>query len=251
MVQPPRRSLIVWMTQRVGSSMLCQTLEETGLVGRPGESLNADDADSVLEKHGVRTIHELREKLWSDEETPNGIVGLKYGLVAYRHAAFTEAFRVLVDSAEPDEQTIWSAMFPRARHVFLTRRNKVALAVSWLRAIRTGRGHRRVDEPPLEPVSDDAYDYDAIAHLLVEANLREAATQGLFQAWGVVPLTVVYEDMIADYDATVRRVLEHAQVEPPRVIPSPTYVRLADDMSERWIQRFRLESQAQYERPVW
>ena len=60
----------------------------------------------------------------------------------------------------------------------------------------------------------DAYRFDAIAHLLLEACLREAAIQEFFTEGGIVPLTIVYEDFIADYAGTVQRVLDFLGVFP-------------------------------------
>ena len=242
------------MSQRVGSTMLAQALEDTGLVGRPREWLNAEDAQALLEQHGVADVHALRETLWTRGVTPNGVLGLKHGPVAYRDADFMRLFRDLVDAPDPNDRAVFEAMFPRPVHVFMTRRDKVRLAVSWWRAIRTGQhAHRRVGAPPLQRPPDDAYEYDAIHHLVVEACLREAAAQALFTRWEVVPLTVVYEDMIADYEATVRRVLAHAGEGSADsvAVPPPRYERLADDLNEAWVQRFREECQQTWPRRIW
>jgi LPS sulfotransferase NodH len=251
--QAPKRTLILWMTQRVGSSMLAQALEDTELVGRPREWLNADDGEALLRMHGVGTVRALREMLWTEGTTANGVLGLKHGFVAHRDASFIRLFRDLVEAPDPTPRAVWEAMFPRPLHVFLTRRDKVRLAVSWWRAICSGeRAHRRTGEPALAQPPDDAYLFDAIRHLVLETCLREAAMQENFAAWRVVPLTVVYEDMIADYEATVRRVLAFAGVDSAGVaVPPPSYERLADDLNERWVQRFREDAQRDWPKRVW
>jgi LPS sulfotransferase NodH len=54
---------------------------------------------------------------------------------------------------------------------------------------------------------------------------------------------VVYEDLVADYDAAVRQLLDfleipgHADID----IPRPAFDRIADEASEAWYQRFRRE----------
>src|SRR5690606_40803478 len=65
----------------------------------------------------------------------------------------------------PAEETsrprIWESAFPNHRHVFMTRRNKVRLAVSWWRAIQSGEWHVRTGESR-EPVDlSNAYSFDA------------------------------------------------------------------------------------------
>lgn len=167
-----------------------------------------------------------------------------------------------------DAHAVWQAFYPNAKHVFMTRRNKVRLAVSWWRAIKSDEWHRfsndlRMDyqgglhtEPsPAMKVADlrAQYDCDTIEHLFVESNMREAAIQEEFEATGIVPFTVVYEDLIAAYEPTVRAVLDFLEI-PERAgieIPSPALEKIADDVSEQWTQRFRGERQARWNAPAW
>jgi LPS sulfotransferase NodH len=93
--------------------------------------------------------------------------------------------------------------------VFVTRRNEVRLAASWWRAIKTGQWHRRGGEASADASADELYHYDAIEHLFVEASLKEAAMQEVFDRWSVIPHTVVYEDLVASFERTVRGVLEY------------------------------------------
>jgi trehalose 2-sulfotransferase len=85
------------------------------------------------------------------------------------------------------------------------------------------------------------YDHNALTHLLIEANLREAAMQEQFDLWRVVPYTVVYEDLIASYEATVRGLLDFLRIPGHQnlAVPQPAFDRLADEVSESWHQRFR------------
>ena len=70
---------------------------------------------------------------------------------------------------------------------------------------------------------------------------------------GIVPLTIVYEDFIADYAGTVQRVLDFLGVSPPEPfkIAPPLYDKLADEVSETWVQRFRRECQQGWKNIVW
>lgn len=178
-------------------------------------------------------------------------MGAKYGMSADLHRDLTELFAgVIPGVVDPDGRKAWAAVFPECKHVFMTRRNKLRLAVSWLRAIRSQEWHRpnRADTvvgeaPPRTSATEliDGYDRDGLEYLLVGANQREADMQDQFDRWGVVPYTVVYEDLVADYEATVRRLLDFLEI-PGRAdvaIPRPAFDRLADEASEAWYQRFR------------
>jgi LPS sulfotransferase NodH len=238
--------------------MVTQALEDTGVAGRPREWLNASSAGEVLAKQGATTVHELRDALWRKATTSNGIMGTKYGISEPLHGELTSLLAGLVPAApDPDERAAWAALYPSCKHVFMTRRNKVRLAVSWWRAIKSGEWHRPGRDAPtaFDPPSGRAerpkppddlvglYDYNALAYLLAEASLREAMMQDLFDRWRVVPYTIVYEDLVATYEPTMRGLLEFLEI-PGRhtiEIPAPAFEQLADEVSDAWAQRFQRE----------
>jgi trehalose 2-sulfotransferase len=249
---PPERSYIIWFTQRVGSTMLTQALEDTGLAGRPREWLNAGSGQELLARHGVPDAEELRRTLWRNGTTDNGVFGVKYAMTKKLHRELTTLFgSVVPGEPEEDGRLAWEAFFPRCRHVFMTRRDKLRLAVSWWRAITSEEWHRpnrarTVVGPAARPKASELegrYDYDALHHLLVETNLREAAMQEQFARWEIVPCTVVYEDLIASYEETVRGVLRFLEIPDAASVPvpSPAFDRIADEISESWYRRFRDE----------
>jgi trehalose 2-sulfotransferase len=241
----------MWFSQRVGSTMLTQALEDTGIAGRPREWLEDPAGHGLPAKYGVPDAVQLRDFLWQEAATSNGVMGAKYGMRADPHRKLTALFAgVIPGVVDPDGRMAWAAVFPACKHVFLTRRNKLRLAVSWLRAIRSQEWHRpnRADTvvgeaPPRTNAADvvEAYDHDALEYLLVEANQAEADMQDQFDRWGVVPYTVVYEDLVTDYESTVRHLLDFLEI-PGRAdiaIPRPSFDPLADEASEDWYQRFR------------
>jgi trehalose 2-sulfotransferase len=253
MVIQPERSYILWFTQRVGSTLLAQALEDTGVAGRPREWLNAASAADVMKKHGVATARELRHQLWRVATTPNGVLGIKYGMVPKLHEELIE----LMASVEPEYAApggtdrsyhTWGGFFPNCRHCVLTRRDKVRLAVSWWRAIKSGEWHRpnrpdtsmRVVEPKRPGALIDQYDFHAIRHLLGECSAREDAIRRQLDAWAIEAHTIVYEDLVAGFEATVRSVLEFLRVPDARAlsIPRPAFEPLAEQINDAWYERF-------------
>jgi uncharacterized protein (DUF1697 family) len=97
----PRQSYIIWFSQRVGSTLLAQALEDTGIVGHPREWFNAPSASSVLASHNVSTVDELRDVLWRDAQTTNGVLGIKYGMVPKLHEELTSMFGALGNHGQP------------------------------------------------------------------------------------------------------------------------------------------------------
>lgn len=248
MVKQPEQSYILWFTQRVGSTLLAQALEDTGVAGRPREWLNADSAVEVMKNHGAATALALRNQLWRVAATSNGVLGIKYGMVPKLH----DDLIALMASVEPGGITkssdAWRGFFPNCSHCFLTRRDKVRLAVSWWRAIKSQEWHRpnRSDTSvgvvqPNRPGSLlEKYDYSAIRHLLNECIAREDAIQRQLDAWAIEPFVVVYEGFIADFESTVRSVLEFLRLPQARTmnIARPAFEPLSDEINDAWYERF-------------
>lgn len=134
----------------------------------------------------------------------------------------------------------------------MTRRNKVRLAVSWWKAIKTQEWHRLSGAPPRSVDLSDAYSFDAIRHLYTECSMREAGIQEFFSEGNIVPLTIVYEDFIQEYEKTVRKMLEFIELDTRHLdISPPSLARTADLTSEEWTQRFREELQQGWTNRGW
>jgi len=82
--------------------------------------------------------------------------------------------------------------------------------------------------------------------------MREAGIQEFFSEGNIVPLTIVYEDFIQEYEKTVRKVLEFLGLDTINIkIPYPFLTPTADDISEEWVERFREELQKGWETRGW
>jgi LPS sulfotransferase NodH len=247
----PTLSYTIWFSQRTGSTLLCRALEETGVAGRPGEHLMAVSLDALYARHGISDPRELRSRIWNMAATSNGVLGLKFSMF---EPWFSTVVGTLAEVGGHDgtRPGIWENAFPNCRHVFMTRRNKVRLAVSWWKAIQSQEWHRTRGAQPRAGDIAERYSFDAIDHLLAEAAMRDAAIQEFFAEGRIAPLTVVYEDFIANYEKTVREVLGWLGLDSnAATLAAPAYERLSDGVSEEWVQRFRREKQAGWPNLGW
>lgn len=149
---------------------------------------------------------------------------------------------------QADGETFWAEVFPNCQHIFLTRRNKIRQAVSWWRAIQDEVWHLTNEESHANPDTfyEEKYNLDALKALLQELMLKECNTQAYFQANGIVPLTICYEDLVADYEGTVRDVLRYLGLYQPSMhIPAMHYRQTADHKSEIWVDRLRADLQGE------
>ena len=97
-----------------------------------------------------------------------------FGLRLQRHSAafFIEQLRRLHRSAITDRDAITAAFGP-TRYVYLTREDKLAQAISLLRAEQSGLWHAQADGRALEQLEstrETGYDYAAIAEQIATFN---------------------------------------------------------------------------------
>lgn len=225
---------------------MCDALAAAG-AGNPGEWLNPQGTSDLLAHFGVGDAVAARDELLL-RGTANGMFGVKFGCYQPHFDAVVDAFRGLPGCAQVNRAEVWQSLFPNGRHIFMTRRNKVRLAVSWWKLIQSGVGHRMAGEASGGVDVSDKYSFEAIENLVFQCVLREALIDEFFREAGIVPLTVTYEDFELDYTGTVRDVLDHLGLDSDVEIAPPAREKLADEISEGWVQRFRKEKQVR-ERP--
>jgi LPS sulfotransferase NodH len=245
----PRLSYTIWFTQRTGSTLLCKALEATGVAGIPNEWLY-----TWWKEQQWNNPVELQRQLWEHGSTSNGVFGLKHSFYEPHFTTLIEIFRQL-PGCLPNERNrvkVWENAFPAHKHIFMTRRNKIRLAVSWWKAIQGQEWHRLAGTHPKSVDLTDAYSFDAIQHLYSECSMREAGIQEFFSEGNIVPLTIVYEDFVQEYEKTVRKVLEFLELDTMNLsIPPPALAPTADEISEAWAQRFRKECQWDWTNRGW
>lgn len=229
-------------TPRSGSSVLGDALTHTGVAGRPTEYFNRRFWPDLFRRFGVTAATDYLERVVAETATPNGVFGTKVMLDADTAPTF-DALRERLGAPDLKDAEATRGAFPELRFVYLTRRDKVAQAVSYCRAQQSGVWRRYHGDEP-EPEGDAAFDYGAV-HAQVQAlTLREARWQAFFSELGARPHTVVYEDLVGEPEGTVRGILAFLDLEPPPAwsLPRLPMERLADETSKRWAERY-LEEQ--------
>lgn len=247
----PTLSYTIWFSQRTGSSLLCNALRSTGLAGQPEEWLLRQD---LCKEYNVTSHAALQKRLWKSAGTHNGVLGIKYSFHEPHFSLLLEEFRRFPGclTTASNRAVIWENAFPNHRHIFMTRRNKVRLAVSWWKAIQSQEWHSRSGRTPPSIDLSEAYSFDAIEHLYQQASMREAGIQEFFAEGNIVPLTIVYEDFIQQYEETVRDILDFLALDQSAVrIAPPYFSRTSDEVSEQWVQRFRQEVQSHWPNRGW
>lgn len=243
------RTYVIASIPRSGSTLLGNTLWDTHRVGAPKEYLNpmqVRDWEARLgPRWSVRARHRaLRgplvglagrgpwsrarlerylERVRARRTDPSGWFGLKL-----HHHHFAAWF--LDRGWDVDE------LLHVDRWIAITRRDHLAQAVSWARALQTGAwaSWQRPWRPPV-------YDAALIRGRLRAIEQAEAGWDAFFAARGIAPLRVTYEELVADRDTTVGRVLDFLGVDGPVELPPSSGARQADAVNTAWMARYRGE----------
>jgi LPS sulfotransferase NodH len=191
----------------------------------------------LARQHGVTEREDFLQLVYRVATTPNGLFGAKFmwNYVGWAMENFREMLRFSVATTEE----IFASVFPGLRVVHIIREDRLRQAVSWLRAAEDGVWLVSADEPA-QPQHEPVFQYDVIAGMMDLIAQGEAAWLDLYQKLDVEPLVVVYEEFsnASGYESTVRRVLEHLDLDYTIEIPSPRTMRQADHISDEWVDRF-------------
>jgi LPS sulfotransferase NodH len=130
---------------------------------------------------------------------------------------------------------------PDLRMIWLKRQNMVARAISHFRALQTGVWHRTSSQAGMTSGAQ-VYDFNLaeIHTLYCLGCFHEELWQRFFEEHEISPYCVTYEELVTDYESTIRRVLEFLGIEHPKMlIPPPLSLKQSDALSEEWEERYR------------
>jgi LPS sulfotransferase NodH len=243
----PSLSYLICCSERTGSTLLGNTLIDTGVAGKPRSYFNriahfnpriqrvlgnAQDDDGYL------------DRVVAAATTPNGVFGAKV------HWEHFQNLITKVDRGFPANQGTAAGSImerlvkrlPDLRFIWLVRRNVVARAISHYRVKKTNRW--QLDS---RWVTDDtggegepAFDFDEIDAFVRIGEAEDAYWREFFGAEGISPLNLVYEEMTKDLEGTVRRVLEFLGIRVQTInLPPPNLRQQADHRSREWEARYR------------
>jgi LPS sulfotransferase NodH len=219
-------------TPRSGSWFLCGLLASTGVAGRPHEWFWADTEQANRRAWAVSSFAEYIVRVRDAATTPNGVLGAK--LMWGYTADLLARLRQLGDASS--DLALIEAHFPSPRFVWIRRDDAVAQAVSWARAIQTGRWHHW---DPLMPQAAATYDREQIDALGAEIAADNAAWRAWFAANEIDPLEVRFENLVADPAGVTRTVLRFLGIAAGGVRITELTVRASDRLNEEWLGRYR------------
>jgi len=214
----PELCYFICCTQRSGSYLLCEALENTGLAGRPGETLPA----SMEPWHEGFTLDNYRAAFGAafSRWTSGGIFGAK--LMWPWFEDFTTKLEILARRTGTPVPELIGQIFPNPHYIMLTRRDKVRQTISlakgdWTRIWRST--DKQQPKRPIEELRIDPRVIDTEMRITIE---HETSFQRYFQRHQIPLFPVVYEELVDRYEETALEILDFLGIShPPDLVFGP------------------------------
>jgi LPS sulfotransferase NodH len=237
----PKISYVICAVQRSGSFLLCEALKNTSLAGVPEEYfLNNEEGwedGTWARQHGVKTRADYLNLVFEKGTTPNGVFGTKvmwnYFLTMVKNLQELPAYQGM------EAPQLMASLFPNVHYIWIVRRDKVRQAVSWAKAGQTdvyGWPKGETPVPKREPFFDFEF-MDLLHNLIIEG---EVCWQSFFEACGVQPFKVEYENLVEAYEPTALRILDYLKVSYPKNLAfgERRLQKQADALNEAWVKKY-------------
>jgi LPS sulfotransferase NodH len=271
----PSHGYLICCLERTGSNLLGEALLHTGCAGRPLEYFSPvlQDKPWMRDILGEDTLLTGFSKVLRAGTTRNGVFGIKIHWSHFRYLARglsspdqtlppvepggQEKLLAQLPDLVPTEELLrmlraragdrahfvaayrfLAAMVPGLRVVWLRRENMVARSISHCRALHSQVWSRSQSEAAKDAVPE--FDPVRLHKMYVLGLFQDESWQWLFGELGVQPYCVTYEQLVEDYEPTVRGVLNFLGLGDFAGPISPTRLaRQADGVSQEWEARYR------------
>ena len=248
-------SYIICTTPRSGSTLLCKLLASTGKAGQPDSFYHrpkfmrewADEwglSDSgTFSKSDFDRAYLAAAMKAGDAGT--GIFGLRL------QQKYLELLSQTLDHIYPgllSDKDRFERAFGKTLYLHLTREDKVAQAVSLVKAEQSGLWHLNADGTELERSAEPQeihYDLKRIYQEFVALERDDNAWDSWFKQQEITPVRIRYEALAKNPSATLIQIFEALEIEPPDLGKiEPEVAKLADAESLVWMRRFRADLQS-------
>jgi len=243
---------IICGTPRTGSTLLCDLLASTKTTGNPNSFYRRQSISWWAEEWNLPSLDMVSEKDFI-------AVYLNAAIVAGKGETDIFGLRLMGGNLE-ELSTILDQIFPhlpsdtarlekafgRILYIHLSRKHKLAQAISLVKAEQTGLWHIAPDGTELErlaPPQEPQYDFERIKRVVLELESYDTSWNSWFNDQGIEPLRVGYELLSANPVEMLIRICKELDVKTPNLDDiRPGVAKLADETSFDWINRYRLDA---------
>lgn len=249
---PQYPSYVICATPRSGSTLLVEMLFSTGIAGRPNSFFRAQSILEWADHWGVDRTNGIDDKEFDQrylaaliqEGTHNtGVFGLRLMWDSVGEA-ITRLSRV--NGGPADLVAQFEAAFGPTLYIHLSRQDKLAQAISRVRAEQSGLWHLAADGSVYEGTATPqptVYDPHRITTVFNERKSDDAAWEDFFTSHHITPVRLVYETMTADPQLALASILGALglDAEVAKGVSVGT-AKIPSSTGREWADRFRQET---------
>ncbi|WP_299619372.1 Stf0 family sulfotransferase [uncultured Tateyamaria sp.] len=236
---------ILCTAPRSGSTMLCRLLTATGVAGKPESLFHRPSLSDWCAGLNLVPDTPLAQIIAAARQTGRAGTGM-FGLRLQRHSApfFFDQLATLYPDHDSDHARL-TAAFGNLRFLHLTRADKVAQAVSLLRAEQSGLWHKAPDGSEIErtaPPQEPHYDAPAIAEHVASFKAYDDDWRNWFKSQNITPHRITYDALSDDPLRALTGILNHLDLDPKQAENiTPRTAKLAGATSAAWIRQFKAD----------
>jgi len=241
---------IICGTPRSSSTLLCEMLAATGVSGCPNSYFRTQNIDEWAEGWGVPPAASANDAAFDanylagmirEGTKDTGVFGLR---LMWGSVADAEAQLSRLHGVHPIPE-LFERAFGKTLYIHLSREDKLAQAISLVRAEQSGLWHLKADGSVFEGVGTpqpNHYDGARIAAVVDELERDDVAWNAFFASHQIAPLRLTYDGVTADPQAALAAVLSALGRDPAAAKDVPVVTRkMGDGVSRDWADQFRRE----------
>jgi LPS sulfotransferase NodH len=245
------QSYIICATPRSGTTLLCDLLTDTGVAGRPDSFFRLQSRRWWAQYLNVPTAK------WTDEYAFDQsflMAALQEGTAGTRIFGMRLMWRDFGNLSKrlsvfyPDlssDSARFRAAFGETCFVHLSRGDKVAQAVSRVKAEQSGLWHvdaNGIERERVKPDQTPVYDARILSEQVAECEKHDSAWVNWFSQHNIQPVRITYETL-SDNPQTTLAIVLSALGQNPTIAGTvkPRTTKLGDSQSHKWANRFRTE----------
>lgn len=242
---------IICGTPRTGSTLLCDLLASTKRAGNPDSFYRRQTISWWAGEWNLPSPDTMKEDAFNVAFLEAAIRAGKGGTDIFGLRLMREnldELSAVLDRIHPglaSDKARFEKAFGRLLYFHLSREDKLAQAISLIKAEQTGLWHVAPDGTEIErlaPAQDPQYDFARIRQEVAELESYDTAWNSWFEAQGIIPLRIFYERLSADPAATLIRICESLGVPAPDAGDvRPGVAKLADQTSLDWMRHYHLD----------
>ena len=235
-------SYIICTNPRTGSWLLCHGLKATAVAGRPWEWFNISAEPRLRKKWGVKVeigpgFPAYLDRVLQQERSRNGVFGAKIHYFEFEklphRLAGIERYK------DHDAGEILTMLLPGAKFLWLKRLDRERQAISYWKGLLTKKWWKTDDAP--SPPSNLVFDPSSTHHLEQTLTECDRGWEIFFRSHAIMPLTIWYEDLAANYAGTLQHVIDYLGIPAASNLTfgPPRLRKQADAETETWLQQYR------------